>query len=65
MCNLYSITTNQAAIIALFRVVNRYVDRYGNFDLVKPQAGPFINPSKLPVEHPRKEDWQGHFGLIR
>jgi putative SOS response-associated peptidase YedK len=23
--NLYSITTNQAAIIALFRVVNRYV----------------------------------------
>ena len=25
MCNLYSITTNQAAIIAVFRVVNRYV----------------------------------------
>jgi putative SOS response-associated peptidase YedK len=25
MCNLYSITPNQAAIIALFRVVNRYV----------------------------------------
>src|ERR1700753_4012472 len=25
MCNLYSITTNQAAIIALFRVVHRYV----------------------------------------
>jgi putative SOS response-associated peptidase YedK len=25
MCNLYSITTNQAAIMALFRVVNRYV----------------------------------------
>jgi hypothetical protein len=25
MCNLYSITTNQAAIIDLFRVVNRYV----------------------------------------
>ena len=24
MCNLYSITTNQAAIITLFRVVNRY-----------------------------------------
>ena len=24
-CNLYSITTNQSAIIALFRVVNRYV----------------------------------------
>ena len=27
MCNLYSITTNQAAIIALFRVVNRYVEQ--------------------------------------
>ena len=25
MCNLYSISTNQAAISALFRVVNRYV----------------------------------------
>jgi putative SOS response-associated peptidase YedK len=25
MCNLYSITTNQAAIIAFFRVMNRYV----------------------------------------
>jgi putative SOS response-associated peptidase YedK len=25
MCNLYSITTNQAAIIALFRVINRYL----------------------------------------
>ena len=24
MCNLYSITTNQAAIAALFRVMNRY-----------------------------------------
>jgi putative SOS response-associated peptidase YedK len=35
MCNLYSITTNQAAIIALFRVVNRYV---GN---LPPMAGVF------------------------
>jgi putative SOS response-associated peptidase YedK len=25
MCNLYSITTNQAAIAALFRVINRFV----------------------------------------
>jgi hypothetical protein len=25
MCNLYSITTNHAAILALFGVVNRYV----------------------------------------
>jgi len=25
MCNLYSITTNQAAIIVLFSVINRFV----------------------------------------
>jgi hypothetical protein len=25
MCKLYSITTNRAAIVALFRVINRYV----------------------------------------
>src|ERR1700761_1920912 len=25
MCNLYNITTNQAAIAALFRIANRYV----------------------------------------
>jgi hypothetical protein len=29
MCNLYSITTNQAVIIALFRVVNRNVGKRG------------------------------------
>jgi putative SOS response-associated peptidase YedK len=34
-CNLYSITTNQAAILALFRVVNRYV---GN---LQPMSGAF------------------------
>jgi hypothetical protein len=37
MCNLYSITTNQAAIIALFRVMNRYV---GN---MPPMPGVFPN----------------------
>ena len=35
MCNLYSVTTNQAAIIALFRVMNRYV---GN---LPPMSGVF------------------------
>ena len=30
MCNLYSITTNQEAIIRLFRVINRYVARVDN-----------------------------------
>jgi len=38
MCNLYSITTNQAAIIALFRVTNRYV---GN---LPPTPGVFPGP---------------------
>jgi hypothetical protein len=35
MSNLYSITTNQAAILALFRVANRYV---GN---LQPMPGVF------------------------
>jgi putative SOS response-associated peptidase YedK len=35
MCNLYSITTNQAAIMKLFRVINRYV---GN---LAPMSGVF------------------------
>jgi putative SOS response-associated peptidase YedK len=35
MCNHYSITTNQAAIVALFRVINRYV---GN---LQPMPGVF------------------------
>jgi hypothetical protein len=40
MCNLYSITTNQAAMIALFRVMNRYV---GNERLIfRP---PFFAPA--------------------
>jgi hypothetical protein len=42
MCNLYSITTNQTAIIALFRVLNRYVGNLplclGSF-LTTPQGG--------------------------
>ncbi len=36
MCNLYSITTNQEAIIRLFRVVNRYVGNLG------PMTGSFL-----------------------
>jgi putative SOS response-associated peptidase YedK len=38
MCNLYSITTNQAAIIALFRVINH---RVGN---LPPMPGVFPAP---------------------
>jgi hypothetical protein len=35
VCNLYSITTNQAAIIALFRVINRYVGNLPPMNLRK------------------------------
>jgi hypothetical protein len=38
MCNLYSITTNQTATIALFRVINRYVGR--SRCLALPEYGP-------------------------
>jgi hypothetical protein len=42
MCNLYSITTNQAAIIALFRVINRYVGNLppmpGVFPTIRPRS---------------------------
>jgi hypothetical protein len=46
MCNLYSITTNQAAIAALFRVINRYV---GN---LPPMPGVFPD-YPAPVTHRR------------
>jgi hypothetical protein len=40
MCNLYIITTNQAAIITFFRVLNRYV---GN---LPPMPGVFPDSSR-------------------
>jgi hypothetical protein len=44
MCNLYSITTNQAAIIALFRVMNRYVDNiHPNKKTAGLTDGPFVD----------------------
>jgi putative SOS response-associated peptidase YedK len=43
MCNLYSITTNQAAIIALFRVVKRYVGNLAPMPGVFPDyAAPIV-----------------------
>ena len=44
MCNLYSITTNQAAISALFRVVNRYV---GNLAPMPGGVGPMTRAMLL------------------
>ena len=53
MCNLYSITTNQAAIIALFRKVNRYV---GN---LAPMPGVFPDyPAPVDPQHrQRRARW--------
>jgi putative SOS response-associated peptidase YedK len=56
MCNLYSITTNQAAIIALFRVVNRYV---GN---LPPVAGVFPD---YPAPVIRNTDHGTEFATMR
>jgi hypothetical protein len=39
MCNHYSITTNQEAIRALFRVINRYVGK------LSPMPGVFLDYS--------------------
>jgi putative SOS response-associated peptidase YedK len=57
MCSLYSITTNQAAIAALFRVVNRYVGNLAPMPGVFPddpapvvrntEAGTEMNPDAL------------------
>jgi len=48
MCNLYSITTNQAAIINLFRVINRYVGNLEAFSMVSAARAP---PSRGPCRN--------------
>jgi putative SOS response-associated peptidase YedK len=56
MCNLYSVTTNQAAIAALFRVVNRNV---GN---LPPMTGVF---SDYPAPVVRNADGEREMVLMR
>ena len=56
MCNLYSITTNQAAIIALFRVINRYV---GN---LPPMTGVFPD---FPAPVIRNTDTERELAIMR
>src|SRR5262252_1548212 len=56
MCNLYSITTNQAAIIALFRVINRYV---GN---LPPMTGVFPD---YPAPVIRNTDTERELAMMR
>ena len=48
MCNLYSVTTNQEAIRALFRVINRYV---GN---LAPMPGVSGTALALAISHTAK-----------
>src|SRR5664279_4387473 len=56
MCNLYSITTNQAAIIALFRVVNRYV---GN---LAPMPGVFPDYKAPNIRNLKSKHWTRWLG---
>ena len=50
MCNLYSITTNQTAIIALFRVVNRYVGNLAPMPGVFPDhRAPIVRKARPPT----------------
>jgi hypothetical protein len=52
MCNLYSITTNQAAIIALFRVMNRYVGNLPSMPGVFPDyPAPVVNAGAAAQTH--------------
>jgi len=62
MCNLYSITTNQAAIIELFRVINRYVGNLPPMPGVFPDyPAPVIRLSWLTAA----ELWQQCRRLVR
>jgi hypothetical protein len=56
MCNLYSITTTQAAIIALFRVINRYI---GN---LPPMPGVFPDYPARVIVRSRTSDVTGRAG---
>ena len=64
MCNLYSITTNQAAIIALFRVVNRYVGNLapmpGEFPATKLRLAQRADGRELATESLRRSRPTGH-----
>jgi hypothetical protein len=57
VCNLYSITTNQEAIRALFRVINRYV---GN---LPPMPGAFPRP--FSPRHQYTPKWTGPGKMVR
>jgi hypothetical protein len=58
MCNLYSITTNQEAIRALFRVINRYV---GN---LPPMPGVFPDYPRIRARAEPGDQEKGR-GLVR
>ena len=61
MCNLYSITTNQAAIIALFRVVNRYVGNLPPMPGVFPDyPAPVVRNAAAEVRRPARNEHPEH-----
>lgn len=54
MCNLYLITTNQAAIIALFRVMSRYVGNLPSMPGVTVSAAYLCGPDRFTSRSARK-----------
>jgi hypothetical protein len=66
MCNLYSITTNQAAIAALFRVVNRYVGNLAPMPGVFPDyPAPVIRNTKTDCKFAKERAGARKSHLVR
>jgi putative SOS response-associated peptidase YedK len=64
VCNLYSITTNQEAIRALFRVVNRYVGNLAPMPGVFPDyPAPVVRNASAEREHQIETDSGSASGL--
>jgi hypothetical protein len=59
LCNLYSITTNQAAIIALFRVINRYEGNLAPLPGVLPPPPRTGGPPVTNIRNTSSPYWRG------
>jgi hypothetical protein len=64
MCNLYTITTNQAAISALFRVINRYVGNLPPMPNLRVCLDPVALPLALPKIHVNNGCEFGHWACF-
>jgi hypothetical protein len=58
MCNLYSITTNQEAVRALFRVINRYIGNLPPMPGVFPDIRPVVRVADLRTRKPNAREFQ-------